>query len=186
MVDGLVPGVRVAGRGVLFQQQVIGNRFDGDQTDLRMKGFVFAQRNLPRRHLGGELLLLLLAVLGEQRFQVGGEGLQRAVGSRQKLVQPAQLQEPAQRPQTAIVGLPEDQMQSHMQMMEEVNSVWGVEEVDNAVGPTAVLTALAMPPQAVSQGTVGASELVCDRSRRLPPKAERLCLPSKVCLLPLG
>ena len=31
---------------------------------------------------GGQLLFLLLSVLGERRFQFGGEDLQRTVGSR--------------------------------------------------------------------------------------------------------
>ncbi len=92
LVETGVPGFRVAPGGILFQQQEIGNRLDSHQTDLRMKGFVFADADLARRHLGGQSLLFLLAELGQRRFQTRGEILLGSVGSGQEFVESAEKQ----------------------------------------------------------------------------------------------
>lgn len=62
LVQALSPGRGVALGGVLFQQQEIGDRLDGHQADLGMKGFVFAEADFAGRHLGGQPLVFLPAV----------------------------------------------------------------------------------------------------------------------------
>jgi hypothetical protein len=117
LVETDVPCFRIAPGCILFQQQEVGNGFDGHQTDLRMKGFIFADGDLAWRHLGGQLLLLLLAELGQQRFQPRGKVLLGAVGSGQEFVEFTEFEEPADAAQATVIGLCKDQMQGDQQTM---------------------------------------------------------------------
>ena len=75
-----------------------------------MKRLVFANRDLPRRHLRGQPLILLLTELGQLRFQLRGEGLLGSVGRRQEFGQSTQFEKPADASQTAVVSQHKHQM----------------------------------------------------------------------------
>ena len=132
----LLPGLRIALRLVLLDEDEVRHRFDGHQTDLWMKGFILAEGNLAGRHRGGKSLVFLLAETDQQRLHLLGHHLLGSIGRGDELVQTAQFQKPTQVAQTAIVGLDEHQMGGREQSMEEVESLGRFQEPRHAGSAT--------------------------------------------------
>ena len=86
-VGALLPGRRIPLRLVLFHEDEVGHRLDGYQTDLGMKGFILAERNLAGRHVRGESRIFLLAETDQKRFQLLGHRLLGPVGRGDELAE---------------------------------------------------------------------------------------------------
>jgi hypothetical protein len=89
------PGRGGAVLGILLDHNEIGDRLNGDQTRLRMKGLILADGNRFEAHACGQALPFRLTKLHHRLFQSRGDPLLRAVGSRHKMIEAGEFQKQA-------------------------------------------------------------------------------------------
>src|SRR5262245_41530469 len=119
LLDRLIPGLGVTMPGIFFNQDKVRDRLDRHQANLRMKGFIFTNRDLFRRHGLGQTKLFLRSENADLCLHRLRDLLLRAVGSRREAIQSAQLQKLADEADAAGTDLSENQMRGHHQPMEK-------------------------------------------------------------------
>ena len=124
----LRPGRRRAILGVLLQQNEVRHRLQAHQTHLRMKGFVFAHRDLAWRHPLGQGAALLLGQGDDRRFQRRIDRLLRAVGGAHERRQPAQLQKLAPHAHPRAGQQRDDQLCYHHLPLQPPDPVRGLDK----------------------------------------------------------
>ncbi len=117
LIDSGVPSRSITFRSIRFENKKVRNWFDCNQANLRVKRLVLTQRDFTMGHLLGQTRLFFLAELLDTAFYSSCNLLLSSVGYCNEAVQLAQLKQPTDIADTAIVGLPKDEMESAQEPM---------------------------------------------------------------------
>ncbi len=182
-LQGLRPGRRRAIGRVLFQQNEIRHRLDGDQADVGVKGFILSDRQLLRRHADGEGDPLLLRLRGHGLLQLHRQRVLAAVGGPDDRRQPAQLQELTHQPHPGAGPPGDDQMHHHHQLVQPLRPRRGRqarrhlrEQAPPTAPPRASRAAYcAPPPTPLPPAAAGVPAPTGQRRARVAPPAPSGC-----------
>ena len=128
----------------------------GEQTDLRVEGFVLDQGDVLGGRARGQVLTLLGSEVNHLLLQGGGELLAGAVRGGDDPVELTQAQEQAQQPQPGAALEREDQVGSDHQAVQEGEPRGAVEEA----GDARVEVEAALSAEPVLQGGTGHAGLL--------------------------
>jgi len=166
----LVPGLGIAVRLVLFHQEKSRNRFHRYQADVGMEGLVFGDRDLPRRHLGGQSLVLCFGEADQQGFHLLGDLLLGPERRRDEFVQTAEFEKPTQLAEAAVVGLHEHQVRRGEYDVQERQTVAALQKLHHLRRPTAMVHVPPAAAEPISQRAIGYLEFPCNLTPRRPSR----------------